>query len=336
MKTPLKFFLLTFMLVMAVGLSACSSTQDDAYMGSRDDIIVKNRNMPEAVKEKAIEDAEQMAREEANRAVQQAAASDPVTTLDEVADDITDDMAQPSLEPMETTQMASARGTETAPAPETTSASVAPAAAPVNMSGDLPPNARPGECYAKVLIPAVTENRTERVQISEERKVLARIVPAKYDVQTERVLVKEARQYWKQGHGPVEKVDATTGQIMCLVEEPAVYKTIEKRILVEPERPEYKMIPAQFENIAKSYVVTPERMEWRRILCETNVTPSIIIRIQQALQAKGYSVGAIDGRLGAKTMNAMTKFQAANGLAKHGITYETLEYLGVPLAGAGA
>ncbi|MCI5060532.1 MAG: peptidoglycan-binding protein [Alphaproteobacteria bacterium] len=328
MTIPAKFFLLT---LMAVGLSACSSTQDDAYMGSRDDIIVKNRNMPEAVKEKAIEDAEKMAREEANRAVQQAAANDPVTTLDEVADE----MAQPSLEPMETTQMASAPGTETATMQQESPASVAPAA-PANLSGDLPPNARPGECYAKVLIPAVTENRTERVQISEERKVLARIVPAKYDVQTERVLVKEARQYWKQGHGPVEKVDATTGQIMCLVEEPAVYKTIEKRVLVEPERPEYKMIPAQFENITRSYVVTPERMEWRRILCETNVTPSIIIRIQQALQAKGYSVGAIDGRLGAKTMNAMTKFQAANGLAKHGITYETLEYLGVPLAGAGA
>jgi len=180
----------------------------------------------------------------------------------------------------------------------------------------------------------VTESRTERVQISEEQEVLARIVPPKYRIETERVLVKEARQYWKQGRGPVEKVNQTTGEILCLVEDPAEYKTVEKKILVSPEQPEYKTIPAQFENVTKTDVIQTERLEWRRILCDTNVTTATIMRVQRALQAKGYDIGSIDGRVGSKTMKAINAYQLKNGLASRGITYETLGHLGVSLEGA--
>jgi len=245
---------------------------------------------------------------------------------------------------------------------------------------DIPPHAKPGECYAKVLIPAVKETKTQRVQVSDERrvldkmvpakyqitteriklsdekKVLARIEPAKYDIVKERVLVKEARKYWKPGTGPITRTDEVTGQIMCLVEEPAEYKTIEKRILVEPEKPVYKTIPAEyktiekrvlvepekpeyrteparFETVTSAVTVQPERWEWRRILCETNMGPDSIARIQRALNAKGARI-AVDGKLGNETMNALSAYQHQNGLATRGITYETLEHLGVRLIGA--
>ncbi len=53
------------------------------------------------------------------------------------------------------------------------------------------PNAQPGECYAKVIIPAKFETVTEKV-LSKEASERLQIIPAKYGTTTEKVLVKEA------------------------------------------------------------------------------------------------------------------------------------------------
>ena len=74
-------------------------------------------------------------------------------------------------------------------------------------------------------------------------------------------------------------------------------------------------------------------MEWRRILCETNVTPEVIMSLQNALNKKGYNAGKIDGRYGRQTINAVDQYQRRNGLAMNGLTYETLDHLGIKLAG---
>ncbi len=199
------------------------------------------------------------------------------------------------------------------------------------MGSDIPANARPGECYGKVLIPAVTEDITDRIQVSQEQQVIARTIPAQYEVRQEKILVSPGRQYWKAGRGPVEQVNQLTGEIMCLIEEPPVYQTIEKRILVAPEMPEYKTQPAAFETITRSRVVQPERTEWRRILCETNVTPDVVTNIQQALLNRGYNVGAVDGQFNKQTLGAINQYQVNNGLATRGITHETLSSLGVSI-----
>ncbi len=59
-----------------------------------------------------------------------------------------------------------------------------------DISGILP-NAQPGECYAKVIIPAKFETTTEKV-LAKEASERLQIVPAQYGTATERVLVKEA------------------------------------------------------------------------------------------------------------------------------------------------
>lgn len=38
----------------------------------------------------------------------------------------------------------------------------------------------------------------------------------------------------EKGRGPVEKLDQATGEIMCLVEVPAEYRTVTKRVQVSP------------------------------------------------------------------------------------------------------
>ena len=345
-----KFSSLAFLAIAVLAVSACSSSDDDLYLGSRDDIIINNNNMPnkkaaeetvqakiETVKADSAQAATEEALDRLEAAVAPTATPAPAPTpAPEVAPAAAPDaVTEIETQPMETIGMVNPDAPKTTEVTTTASVATTSAAAPlpVGSAGDVPPNARPGECYAKVLIPAVTQTRSERVQISEEQQVLNRIIPARYEVQRERVLVSEARQYWKAGHGPVTKKDEVTGEIMCLVEEPAVYKTLEKRVLIEPEKPEYRMVPAQFETVTRTDIVQPESWQWQRILCETNMGANSIQRIQQALNSKGYNL-AVDGKLGNATLGAINSYQLKYGLATRGITYETLNHLGVQLIGA--
>lgn len=174
---------------------------------------------------------------------------------------------------------------------------------PANLEGDLlPPNAKAGECYARVLIPPVYETTSERVLAKEasatidivpaeyewaEEKVLSKEaseklevipatyktveekilvkpastrmvkVPAVYGTETEKILVTPAREYWKKGHGPVEKVDGSTGEIMCLVKEDAVYKTVTRKVLKSEATTREETIPAEYKTVTRTVVDTP-------------------------------------------------------------------------------
>jgi len=293
----------------------------------------------------------------------------------------------------------------------------------VDMSGSsslLPPNAKPGECYARVLIPATYktiskdiikskaskkidvipatyETVTEQVLVKEpgenvetipavydwaEEQILvsaesSKLVshPAEYGTESEQILVKAAYTTWKKGRGPIEKLDNGTGEIMCLVEIPAeyravstrvvtnqawtetvvipaVYKTVKKKVMIKPPQvirtpipAEYKAInvkkvvtppqesiteiPAVYDTVVQQEKVTNAEMRWRPILCETNTTSGIVLRIQKALDQAGYNPGSIDGALGSATMSAMSAFQKDNGMASGQLTMEALKKLGV-------
>ena len=131
-------------------------------------------------------------------------------------------------------------------------------------------------------------------------------IPAQYETAEEQVLIKPAHTAWKKGRGLIEKVDNTTGEIMCLVEVPATYKTVRTRVLKSPattrtiEIPaEYKTvkvrkmatppqerrieIPAEYQNLSKTEQISDGQLEWRRVLCQTNMTRDITSRIQSAL-----------------------------------------------------
>lgn len=177
----------------------------------------------------------------------------------------------------------------------------------------LPPNAKTGECYARVFVPEKYRIETKQllkkeagfeIQVSEpeyewvEEKILvkeesevAEVVPAKYEWRTEKVLVKEAHEHlkripavyetreekvlvkpahtvWKKGRGPIEKMDYVTGEIMCLVEVPAEYKTVTKKMLVTPERTEKVMHPAVYKEVGKYVIVEQPKIKIKTIPAE--------------------------------------------------------------------
>ena len=284
----------------------------------------------------------------------------------------------------------------------------------------VPPDAKPGECYARVILPPVYDSVNEQVLDKEESQEIE-IIPAEYEEIEERVVVKEASERlevvpavyrteseqvvirpasvkrisvqpvyrtvsetvmvkpahteWKKGKDPLQKLDGATGEIMCLVTVPAEYETVEKQVLVEPAKtveevipaeyrtvektvlvsgprtekivipaeygtvtrtrvktPEQKRVtpvPAVYKTITKTIITQPSRTGWKRILCETNVTSGVIADLQTKLTEAGYDAGPVNGMMNEKTKDAMTAYQQAHNLATGGLTYETVEALGL-------
>jgi hypothetical protein len=291
-------------------------------------------------------------------------------------------------------------------------------------------------------IPASYEVVEEKVLVKEASKKIIE-VPATYETLTEQVLVEPAKTVWKKGGGVIEKIDNTTGEVMCLVEVPAKYKTIEKQVVKTPATTREEEIPAVYKTVKVKKLVTPaqekrtpipaehqqvalrvkvsdasfswvatheetepagaptgnqicltetpaklktvkkqvvktpagfakedvpavveavkvrkllakaeekrtkipaefkmvtkrskvsdERLEWRQVLCETNMTKDVIVRLQQALEKAGYNPGAADGVMGGATLRAVDAFQQDKGLPRGGLTILTLEELGVKI-----
>ena len=83
-----------------------------------------------------------------------------------------------------------------------------------------------------------------------------REVPAVYETRSEKILVKPAYTTWKKGNGPFERLNQSTGEIMCLVEVPAEYQTVSKKIVKTPARTVKETIPAKYQTVTKTVIAT--------------------------------------------------------------------------------
>lgn len=329
------------------------------------------------------------------------------------------------------------------------------------LASGVPKEPALGSCFEEFHKPARIETVEEKILKRQESKHIE-IVPAKYEWVEEKVLIKEASENvidvapvyetteekvlakaahttWKRGRGPIERIDNSTGEIMCLVEVPAEYKMVKKKVLKTPAttrkvsvpaeyktvkvrklvtaaqekvvnipaqyqtvkknvrksedivgwRPEntvgegtptgkkicrteipavkktlvkevvktptstkkipvaaeYKEIkvrklvspakenkieiPAKYETVSKRVKVSAEKLAWRSVLCKTNTTRELIVRLQKALKREGFDPGSFDGSLGGKTQVALNEYQKKNGLERGGLTLRTLESLKV-------
>ncbi len=233
-----------------------------------------------------------------------------------------------------------------------------------------PPQANPGEYFARVFVPPTYATASERVLkrgASErleiipptyewvEEKVMIKAassrleqIPAKYERVEEKVLAKEAHVVWKKGRGPIEKVDNTTGEIMCLVEVPASYKTVQRTVLVNAPGTREVEIPAEYKTVKKRVMLdAPQERtitipaEYEMVKVRKLVSPAQERRIPVAEEYQtvtktvktddGYKAGPVDGILGRQTISALKSYQKDNRLAVGGLTYETVKKLGITL-----
>lgn len=281
--------------------------------------------------------------------------------------------AQPQTQPVvrettpaSTTNNATASATIRAPkvedAPETT---------------DYPLNAIPGRCYARCYQPDVYENVPQMVIDKPAsyhiEKVAAKYetvndvvivkpaytktinVPAEYEVITEDVLETPAGKKWVKGKADENclSADPKDCEVLCLVEVPAVYKkvsrkiektpattrqedvaavtkTVPRKILIAEAYDERIEIPATYKSVLQRVLVKKGGYAgWKEVLCQQDITASKIAAIQNALIREGYDPGVIDNQMGQQTRDALIQFQKDKGLPVGNLNVETLDALGV-------
>lgn len=108
---------------------------------------------------------------------------------------------------------------------------------------EFPPNAQAGECYARVIVPPVTEWKEDVVVLREEYKKLITI-PATFKEVEKDVVIKEAS----------EKIVPVEAQ----------YKIVEERVLIKPEEKKLVRVPAKYKTVTEKVLVSPEREVWKR------------------------------------------------------------------------
>ena len=165
-----------------------------------------------------------------------------------------------------------------------------------NQASLIPPNAKAGECYAKVVLPAKYESIEERVLVKEASEKIKIIpakyewisekvevtpaskkiipIPAKYKKVVETIEVKPATRIWKtsmnRGAAPVSKeilvaaklkgvdLDNTTpGSCYKEYFTPEKYKTVTEDIVVQEKTEKSEIVPAKYEMVEKTIEVSP-------------------------------------------------------------------------------
>ena len=193
-----------------------------------------------------------------------------------------------------------------------------------------PPEARPGECYAKTIVPA-KYNEVRQTIVKREASEVISVIPARYEWVEEKVVVKEASETievipatyrwieekvliepasfelvpvatefesvaekvldspeqisWSNQCGPLQTVEHMTGDILCLVTEPATHKTITRHVVSEPattrrvERPAvFKMVRRQVLDTPARVVRTPQPAQYEMIRVRKLVSPEQVVR----------------------------------------------------------
>jgi hypothetical protein len=101
---------------------------------------------------------------------------------------------------------------------------------------------------------------TEKVLVREAYRREIEI-PALYNTYFDKVMEKPSRDVWKPGRGTIEKVDPTTGEILCLVHEDATYKTVERKELFRAASKRYEDVPAEYATVKKTVQTKPESVK---------------------------------------------------------------------------
>jgi len=148
------------------------------------------------------------------------------------------------------------------------------------MTADLPANAKPGDCFAKVIIPAEYKTVTERHMVQEASERLE-VIPAQYKWVEERVMIKEAScqlevvpAEYKWTEKTVQVKPGYTGWVMqsaadcvtsdkevrggvfCLRTTPPEFKTIRTQCLVRPASVRSVSIPAEYQTVRREVVAS--------------------------------------------------------------------------------
>ncbi len=143
-----------------------------------------------------------------------------------------------------------------------------------------------GETRRLEVIPATYEDVTERILVKPAGTQLV-TTPATYKTATERRLVKAASTAWKRSseltaaERALQNIDPNAGDVLCLIEVPAVYETVTTQVVDQPASTKSVEIPAEYTTVTKTVQKTPPSTrevvipaEYRTVATSKLVTPA--------------------------------------------------------------
>jgi uncharacterized coiled-coil protein SlyX len=146
-----------------------------------------------------------------------------------------------------------------------------------SVSNMIPRDARAGECYSKVEVPAQYDNRIES-RLIEEEKTEINIIPATYTIENRKVSL---------------RASSTKLEII-----PATYKTVEEQILVTPEKVKYIYHPAIYKTVEEQILISESYTMWKRgkgeIEKTDNATGELLCLVEVPEQYKTVTKKVID------------------------------------------
>lgn len=108
--------------------------------------------------------------------------------------------------------------------------------------GGYPADAKPGQCFARLLTPSVYRTVSEQIVDAPSRTEM-KYIPATYDFVDTPVVVKAEQKVYKVV--------------------PATYKTVSEQVMVRPAGKEVKVIPAQYEEYTERVLVREAYTAWK-------------------------------------------------------------------------
>ena len=176
----------------------------------------------------------------------------------------------------------------------------------------------PGKCYAKCLA------QDEYGTFEEDIFVYTGSDEDQERVTFETIVIEPARTKWekKKAENCLQK-DENDCLVWCLVEIPETSKDF---LIVKDTNfiKDFKIETISYAELVKSGGYA----EWKEVVCESDISPDLYRRIQEALIKEGFLTGIeADGRINQKTKEALVKYQKKNNLPIGSLDLETLSHL---------
>ncbi len=203
-----------------------------------------------------------------------------------------------------------------------------------------------------IVVPAVYEDVKETVTLEEAKTVLdqCRAAGTRYSSGTGAMSFCARQVPAKQEVVKVKKL--VSPETVRVETDPAQYKSVTRWIVDKPAQAIEVTLDPQYTKVASTEVVRPveanqiilpeekrqlkvtrfegnARIVSRQTVCDPDINDDLVTRLQQSLVKRGFNPGRVDGKLGKRTLDALTEFQTANGLAVGALTLEGLTALEV-------
>jgi len=180
---------------------------------------------------------------------------------------------------------------------------------------------KPGACYAKCEMP-------DTYEIHREEYYLFTGDPENTEVEIRNVevVISEGGKQWvkKKADKNCLSSDPEDCMVWCLVDTPREVENYS--LVVDPKTTdEYELYTKE----TKELISKGGQIEWREVICEGNMSNSLITQVQNVLSTGGYYFGDIDGQMDKGVNLALRNYQIQNQLAIGHLTLESLDVMGV-------